>query len=233
MEMPPQEAVRVERLAGVIRPTAQDVVATTLRRAIVAGEFPGGTPLVLSELAEQMGVSTTPVREAVRRLASEGLVDIVSFRSAMVHMPTDDEVNEVYRLRLLLEPMAMSMSVERISKAELDNADKIRHQMESTSDVGDWVVLNHDFHGVLADGAHSPILASLLATLRDAASIIVGMSIRAEPAQMTDGNRDHAAIMDAFRVGDAEQVVKLTELHLNSTITAMQPSITADATADR
>lgn len=222
MHVPRQEGARVERLAGVIRPTAQDVVATTLRRAIVAGELPGGTPLVLSELAEQLGVSTTPVREAVRRLASEGLVDIVSFRSAMVHMPSDDEVTEVYRLRLLLEPMAMAMSVEQITSNELDTADQIRRQMEATTDVGDWVVLNHDFHGVLADGAHSPMLASLLATLRGAASIIVGMSIRAEPAQMTEGNKDHTAIMEAFRAGDSEQVVKLTELHLNSTVTAMQ-----------
>lgn len=229
MHVPPQEGARVERLAGVIRPTAQDVVATTLRRAIVAGELPGGTPLVLSELAEQLGVSTTPVREAVRRLASEGLVDIVSFRSAMVHMPSDDEVTEVYRLRLLLEPMAMAMSVEKITSNELDTADQIRRQMETTTDVGDWVVLNHDFHGVLADGAHSPMLASLLATLRDAASIIVGMSIRAEPAQMTEGNKDHAAIMEAFRAGDSDQVVKLTELHLNSTVTAMQqPLATGD-----
>lgn len=229
MQIPSQQSGSVERLSGVIRPTAQDVVATSLRRAIVAGDLPGGTPLVLSELAEQMGVSTTPVREAVRRLASEGLVDIVSFRSAMVHMPTDDEVTEIYRLRLLLEPMAMAMAVEQITPQELDTADQLRVQMEATTDVGDWVVLNHDFHGVLADGAHSPILASLLATLRDAASLIVGLSIRAEPAQMTEGNRDHAALMKALRAGDSEQVAKLTEQHLNSTITALQPPITTDA----
>lgn len=215
---------RLGSLDGPLRATTQDAVAVTLRRAIVAGDLPGGTPLVLSELAEQMGVSTTPVREAIRRLASEGLVDIVSYRSSVVHLPTDDEVAEIYQLRMMLEPMAIARSVVQIRPEDLDAADELRHQMEQTTDVGDWVVLNHDFHGILVDGAQSPILASLLATLRDAASLIVGLSIRTQPAQLTDGNRDHAELMDAFRRGDVDRAVEVTRDHLQSTLSTMRES---------
>lgn len=219
---------QVPRLEGALRSTTQDAVAVSLRRAIVSGELPGGTPLVLSELAEQLGVSTTPVREAIRRLATEGLVDIVSYRSSVVHLPSADEIAEVYQLRMLLEPLAISRSVVQISPAELDAADELRRQMEATTDVGEWVVMNHDFHGILVDGAHSPILASLLATLRDAASLIVGLSIRTQPAQLTDGNADHAELIEAFRRGDVDRAVEVTREHLESTLSTMRDAPVAD-----
>lgn len=219
---------RLAQLDGALRSTTQDAVAVSLRRAIVSGELPGGTPLVLSELAEQLGVSTTPVREAIRRLATEGLVDIVSYRSSVVHLASADEIVEVYQLRMLLEPLAIARSVVQISPAELDAADELRRQMEATTDVGEWVVMNHDFHGILVDGAHSPILASLLATLRDAASLIVGLSIRTQPAQLTDGNADHAELIDAFRRGDVDRAVEVTREHLQSTLSTMRDAPVAD-----
>ena len=210
-------------LADVSRRTAHDQVVEELRRGILGGTLAPGTPLVLAELAAQLGVSRTPIREAIRDLASEGLVDVDSYRSSVVHTPTPAEAQEVYELRLLLEPLAVRSAVERATDAHLARAGALQRAMAGSDDAGHWVLLNRDFHAVLLEPAASSKLLGILASLRDAATVHVAMSLRADPSQRAASDRQHAALLDAHARRDAELAVELTIAHLRATLDALEP----------
>src|SRR5262245_24385406 len=88
------------------RQTAPQAVADALREAILSGALPGGSRLIQSSLANHFGVSSTPVREALRQLAAEGLVQFDSYRGAVVFTPSAEEIEDVWDLLLRLEPVA-------------------------------------------------------------------------------------------------------------------------------
>lgn len=212
----------IPALGGIPRQTAHEQVLEQLRGAILGGALAPGTPLVLSELSTQLGVSRTPIREAIRDLAGEGLVDFDSYRSSMVHAPTLAEAQEVYGLRLVLEPLAVRRAVDRISDQQIERARRVHETMLHTSDLGAWVQLNRDFHAILLEPADSPRLLAMITSLRNAASIQVSLSIRAEVSQLDEANREHALILDAYGKRDADLAVDLTGRHLRSTLDVIE-----------
>ncbi|MDH3307694.1 MAG: GntR family transcriptional regulator, partial [Acidimicrobiia bacterium] len=109
------------RLDTTISPrvTAAQLVRGTLRAAIVRGDLPGDTRLVQTEIANQLGVSTTPVREAMRDLASEGLIVLDSHRIGTVRKPDWDEMVEIVEIRRSLEAVAVRRSMANITEEEM------------------------------------------------------------------------------------------------------------------
>jgi DNA-binding GntR family transcriptional regulator len=212
----------IPALGGIPRQTAHEQVLEQLRGAILGGALAPGTPLVLSELSTQLGVSRTPIREAIRDLAGEGLVDFDSYRSSMVHAPTLAEAQEVYGLRLVLEPLAVRRAIDRISDQQIERARRVHETMLQTSDLGAWVQLNRDFHAILLEPADSPRLLAMITSLRNAASIQVSLSIRAEVSQLDESNREHALILDAYDKRDADLAIDLTGRHLRSTLDVVE-----------
>lgn len=198
--------------------TAQEQVVEILRHAILGGELAAGTPLILAQLSERLGVSRTPIREALRDLAAEDLVDFDSYRSAVVHTPTVEEAQEIYALRILLDPYAVSLAIDQITAEELDQAGAIHKQMLATGDVGDWVELNRDFHGLLVNASRSPRLIRIISSLRNSAAIQVSLSIQANEGEIERSNVDHEAILEAFRAGDSARAQQLTVDHLQRTL---------------
>jgi DNA-binding GntR family transcriptional regulator len=192
-----------------------------MRQAILRGDLQGGTRLIQSELAESLGVSTTPIREAMRDLATEGLIDFDRYRGAVVHSPTLEEVREIYELRLLLEPAAARKAVHRVSKEDLRTARALLSQMDKEDDIGRFVDLNRSFHRLLLAPAGS-VREAILRVLRDAAAIHVSASLKARPSQMRDSNAMHHRLLDAYRRHDAEAAADLTSRHLSSTVEAIE-----------
>jgi DNA-binding GntR family transcriptional regulator len=209
-------------LGDVQRRTAHEHVVERLRSAILGGALAPGTPLVLSDLAARMRVSRTPIREAIRDLATEGLVDFDSYRSAVVHVPTLAEAQEVYDLRLVLEPIAVRRAIDSLTDEDLARARELHERMLATGDVGAWVPLNRDFHATLLEPAGSPRLLSMIRSLRDAAAIHVALSLRAEVSQLADSNEEHARLLDAYARRDADAAADLTGKHLRSTLDIVQ-----------
>jgi DNA-binding GntR family transcriptional regulator len=212
----------IPTLGGIPRRTAHEQVLEQLRGAILGGALAPGTPLVLSELSAQLGVSRTPIREAIRDLTAEGLVDFDSYRSSVVHAPTLVEAQEVYELRLLLEPVAVRRAVPRSSDRQLARARTVHETMLRTGELGAWVQLNGEFHSNLLEPAGSPRLLGILAALRNAAAIQVSLSLRAEGSQLEAANREHGLILDAYAQRDAERAVQLTCGHLRSTLEVIE-----------
>src|SRR5690606_23350430 len=145
-----------------------------------------------------LGVSRTPIREAIRDLAAEDLVDFDSYRSATVHVPTLAEAREIYELRLTVEPLAVRRAGPRIGEEALARARAIHAAMLAADHaVGAWVLLNRDVHAVLLDPAGAPRLLAIIAGLRNSAAIQVALSIRANPARIDEGNADHRRLIEA------------------------------------
>jgi DNA-binding GntR family transcriptional regulator len=215
--------VALKKLAAPARSrTAHEYVRQALRTAVFDGTLARGARLVQSELAEQLGVSTTPVREALRDLATEGLVVFDPHRGALVRTLDVAEVRELYELRMTLEPIMVHRVIERINMSQLSRADALQQQMELPCDISTWVELNRDFHAVFTEAEGNSRLAVILTGLRDSAAAYVGLSLDARPQQVAEANAEHAALLEIYRRRDAEAAVELTLRHLRSTLQAIE-----------
>lgn len=201
--------------------TAHQLVLQTLRRAILAGSVRPGSRLVQAEIADDLKVSTTPVREALRDLAAEGLIQLDAHRGALVREFSRDEVEEIYLLRSLLEPEAMRQAAARITPEELDRAADVQAQMDAEEDPGRWVELNRTFHGLLATAGKLPRLASILQRLGDVAAMYVGLSLHGDTHALRAGDRDHRELLEALRVRDADGAARIVLRHLATTVEAL------------
>jgi DNA-binding GntR family transcriptional regulator len=198
--------------------TSHEVVSAALRRAIVSGALPGGSRLVQTELAAEMGVSTTPIREAFRDLVAEGLLEFDRYRGAIVHEPTIEELREIYDMRLALEPIALRRAAGRITDEQAAEASELIAAMDDTDDVPTFVELNRRFHELLTNLSASPRLIATLRTLRDAAALYVGASLEGDRDLMRSSNREHQQLLDACRVGDADLAEGLIVRHFQATV---------------
>ncbi|WP_051580791.1 GntR family transcriptional regulator [Pseudonocardia acaciae] len=206
--------------------TAYEHVRATLRAAILDRTLSAGERLVQSELASQLGVSTTPVREALRDLATEGLVLFDSHRGAIVRPLNIDEVREIYELRMTLEPIMVRRVIERITDEQLARAADLAAQMRTESDMSTWVNLNRAFHGVFTEIDDKSRLATILAGLRDSAAGYVAVSLDAQPRHIAEANAEHEQLLDIYRRRDADAAIELTLQHLRSTLAIIEEAHT-------
>lgn len=206
---------------GRSRKTAHEFVRDVLRRAILSGELTGSTRLVQAELAETLEVSTTPVREALRDLASEGLIRFDPHRGAVVQDLSNEEVTEIYALREVLEPLALRQAVPRITDETIARIRKLHEKMESEPQSVDWVDDNRAFHMSIYESAASPRLAGIIRGLQDASVMYIGSSLSLVPDLRERANEDHAQILAALEARDVEAVVAAVVDHLKLSVQAM------------
>jgi len=201
--------------------TAYEYAKTELRSAILSAKLPGGTRLVQSELAAQLNISATPVREALRDLASEGLIFLDPHHGAVVRALEVSEVAEIYEIRMALEPLMIRRVISDITEDQLERAAALQQQMATMDDIGAWVELNRQFHAIFAEASGDSRLAKILDRLRDSATPYVALSLAARPEQIQESHHEHAALLDLYRKRDVRGVIKLTVQHLESTMTAI------------
>lgn len=208
--------------------TTHVFVRDALREAIVRGDLKSGARLIQNELAERYGVSTTPVREAMRDLATEGLIQFDAHRGAVVHEPDAEELKDIYEMRLLLEPHAIRKAVVRITQEELALAEAIQEEAEKETDPGHWVNLNRKFHSVFFRAARSPRLEAILNQLRDTSALYVGFVLQRSPGAMATGNHEHRELLEAFHARDGDRAVEIARTHLMATKQAGGHSLAAE-----
>lgn len=208
--------------------TAHVTVTDRLRTAIISGELPGGTHLMQAELAQRLSVSVTPVREALRNLMSEGLVDYNAFHGATVHQTTRAELEDVYELRTVLIPLAVREGISNITADELDSAEALAHRMETAKDPAEWVELNREFHKIFYVASRRPKLYSILTTLADLSSLYVGVSISEDAERRARGDADHMEILRTYRAGDLARAIEVTVDHNLDTLEAARGAVDVD-----
>jgi DNA-binding GntR family transcriptional regulator len=202
--------------------TAHDYVLKTLREAIMDGTLIGGTRMIQTEIASQLKVSVTPVREALRGLATEGLVVFDSHRGALVRSLDLVEVRELYELRTLLEPLMVHRAIAKISPEQLARAEERRRQMEETQVLSEWVELHRQFHAALYQADDSSRLSKVLSGLRDSASVYVSLSLRAKPERILESSVEHEELIRLYTEHDAQSAVDLTVQHLGATLATIE-----------
>lgn len=201
------------------RRTTHELVLEMMRSQIIAGEFPAGSRLVQSDLALAMEVSTTPVREALRELASEGLVRFDPHRGAVVQELSPAEFEEIYDFRMVLEPMAIRRAIGRLTPQLLEQLERLHHLMKDEVDPGRWVQFNRDFHMKIYEIGVSPRIAGIIRSLQDASVMYVGLALGA-PGLLQEANQGHGSILRALLADDPDAAAEATLSHLRSSMEA-------------
>ena len=148
----------------------RDVVFNTLRRAILKGDLKPGERLMEIALAEKLGVSRTPIREAIRKLELEGLVVMAPRKGAKVASITERDLNDVLEVRKGMEELAIRLACERITPEELDELDKVEQRFLSLTENGDLTELAEmdvAFHDIIYNATNNNRLVQLLSNLRE------------------------------------------------------------------
>ena len=146
----------------------RELVFEKLREAIVDGTLPSGERLMEVQLAEDLGVSRTPVREAIRRLEMEGFVVMTPRKGAYVSGFSLKDITDVFEIREALEALAASLAAERISEEQV--ADLHRHlelfeKATANHDVEEWVKLDTSFHAVIYNASQNERLVQMITIL--------------------------------------------------------------------
>lgn len=197
---------------------AHDRVLQALRRGITSGYLVGGTRLVQPRIAEALGVSTTPVREALRQLVAEGLVQRDGHGGVTVHELSRSELVEVYELRKLLEPIAVVRAAKEAPIASLVEAVELVTAMHHVEGAAVWSEINVRFHSVIEHAAGSPRLAAILRQLHALSSLYVTHSLLSEPERIRRGNAEHREILEAVIDQDTDAAADAVLRHLDGTL---------------
>ncbi|WP_370950213.1 GntR family transcriptional regulator [Amycolatopsis sp. cg5] len=193
-----------------------EVVLEEIRRGILTRELLPGQPLVEAELAAKLGVSKTPVREALKVLSNSGLVTFSPYKGASVCVVDSELAKAVYDVRLVLEPEAVRRTVERRDPALLEDAAEALKEASaaiSDRDQAALSLLNRRFHRALYSGCGNPLLVSILDDLKDRAALISIVGWEANPSWRKEWN-EHKAILAAAKKGDAQTASDLLRNHV-------------------
>ena len=188
-----------------------DLVAALIRELIITGELEPGEQLRQRDLAQRFGVSQTPVREAMRRLESEGLLICDTHRGFTVVEPDMGRVEENFQIRAALESLGASLAARKIDAAGLARLRELNDRMRALADDDDpdYAELNREFHFTVYSCARSPLLLSLMRLLW--ASLHGGPRVSRSHAESA---RQHDEILAALTEGDADTASARTYQHI-------------------
>jgi len=190
------------------------VVAEELRRAILTGRRKPGDRLVEDRLSAEMGVSRVPIREALRLLAAEGLVEVQPRRGASVAECSAEVAHDLVEVRAMLEGLNARLAARHRAPAIIAELRKVLAQGNAaaqTASVADLVRLNGEFHDKLAEAGRNSILWDIMRTLRERTSLVFAANTARRSQQDWD---EHSRILAAVIEGDEELSSLLATRHV-------------------
>lgn len=214
--------------------TSSERTVSTLRELILRGEFRTGSYLGEVDLAERLGVSRTPVREALTRLAAEGLVELSPNRRARVSSWSVAELEGVFDLRTVLEPRIAALAVARATPEDVDALTALATRMAAVGEPGAaqdldaLVPLNREFHGRLVTMADHPKMAAALAGAIHAPIVLRNFHTY-DDASLQRSLAHHVEIVAAVRAGDPEWAQAVMTAHIRNARAVMVGAARATA----
>lgn len=207
-------------------PSRTEAVLDAVKHAILVGELKPGQQLVETELAALLGVSKTPVREALKTLAGTGLVIMSPYKGASVREVDQALARSVYDMRLLLEPVA---AVRTAATAHLswDGAAEALDRADRAADTAERSLANRDFHRALYAGCGNPLLVSALDGLRDQTALVSSAAWAVRPSWEMEA-QEHRDILRAAQEGKPELVGDLLRNHIGAFVARNFPEPSAD-----
>lgn len=195
-------------------------VFNKIREDILKGRYKKGDELVECTIGKELGVSRTPVREAIRQLELEGLVQLIPNKGAFVTGISPRDVMDMYRIRTKLEGLCAAMAAEHATKEQLEEMEEVIYLSDFHADKGNYEqVCQQDgrFHQLLYEASGSRILAHTLSDFHEYLQRVRMASLqfrmRARPS-----NSEHRTILEAIRAKDARKAEQAASLHIQNTI---------------
>lgn len=201
-------------------PSRTQYVLEAVKHRILTGQLAPGQPLVETELAAQFAVSKTPVREALKTLAGTGLVVMSQFKGATVRTVDAAMAQEVYDVRLLLEPEALRRTVR--SGAVLDEARDALERADSAADAAERSLANREFHRALYVPCGNPLLSRMLDDVRDQAALVSAVAWATLHSWEREA-AEHREILRLALAGDADAAARGLHDHITSFVQRAYP----------
>lgn len=206
----------VARTTALRRQSLRDDAAQAIRAQIVAGEIKPDTLYAIGQIAEQLEVSITPVREALLDLAKDGLIEMVRNRGFRVRVLSDQDLDEIVQIRLMLEVAAVREIAEHRLVTDFAPLRELSARTEAAAVAGDWVEFltnDRELHLALLHHLGNPRLVEIVGRLRDQ-SRLYGLDRVAGTHAFLDSTREHDGLLDAVEAGRADKAAELMTKHL-------------------
>lgn len=205
----------------------RDVVFHTLREAILRGDLKPGERLMELQLAEKLGVSRTPIREAIRMLEQEGLAVTMPRRGAEVARMTLKDMEDVLEIREALDELAVRIACARITDEQLKKLSEVKKQFESSTQTGDVKQIAEadvSFHDVIYEATGNPKLVTLLNNLREQVYRYRVEYIK-NPKNYPVLIKEHEAILQSLKDREVDRAVSAMQEHVANQALAVKEII--------
>lgn len=203
--------------AGLSVTTVAEQAADAIRRRIIAGELPAGFQLRQDALAAELGISRIPVREALVQLEGEGLVRIVPHKGAVVSEMSVAEINELFMLRGLLEPLLLKKSAPRLTPDDFAQVDAILAEYKEELHAQDstrWGELNTQVHHVLMSRADQPRTAAIVTTLLQQTDRYTRLQLSLSAESCRRAENEHEELVRLCKAGEVRAAASLLKHHI-------------------
>lgn len=203
-----------KRRLGEEHSPLHDRVIVELRQAILSGQLKPGERLIEDRIADELGVSRNPVREAIRALASEGLVEVTARRGAAVATMSENEARETIEVRALLEGQNARLAARRRDKQIVKRIDAVLSKgtaAVAAKRFDQLFDLNQQFHSELAAAGQNTVLGDLLQKLRERTAMLFSPM---DPTRQARNWEEHAGILRAIIEGDERAAATLAAEHV-------------------
>jgi len=198
----------------------REIVFETLREAIISGVLKPGERLMEVQLAEEMGVSRTPVREAIRKLELENFVVMVPRKGAYVADLSTKDIVDVFEIRAALEALAAGLAAERITDEELEELQQILVQSTKSQSLEEIIAIDTKFHDALYRASRNERLVQIISNLREQIQRFRSTTL-ASPGRLKDTLEEHKKIVDAVSERNVQLAQQLAVEHIDNAENSM------------
>ena len=203
--------------SAIPRKSLTSAVADKIRDQIIRGEIQEGAQLRQDAIANQYHVSRIPVREALRQLVAEGLIEIVHNRGAIMPALSPEDIEELFSIRALLEPEVLKLSIPRLTKEDFEEADKVLEKyvraLQREKHVSAWGRLNWQFHSILYSRANQPRFLAIIRNVNNSGERYTRLQLYLTHG-MKRANEEHHQILELCRNGEIGAACELLRQHI-------------------
>jgi DNA-binding GntR family transcriptional regulator len=192
-----------------------------VRRMVLEGELQPGATVSQVELARQLQLSITPLREALGRLETEGFVSLNAHRTMTINPLSTKELDDLYRLRILLDPYAVRLAAKRMTAEEVAALGKMAEHSEG-SDPATLIASNREFHRAIYSSSGNILLTRILDQLWSATDRYRVALLARDGSDLTTASREHEHIAEAIGARDARGAERLMREHVEATLTQLR-----------
>ncbi|MDF2589492.1 MAG: transcriptional regulator, GntR family [Anaerocolumna sp.] len=195
-------------------------VFNKIREDILSGKYSHNEELKETAIGMELGVSRTPVREALRQLELEGLVNIIPNKGAYVNGISEKDIHDIYIIRSYLEGLCARWACDNITQVQIDELEEIVYLSEfhAKKEHHEQIVeLDNKFHQMIYDASNSKILNHVLSDFHHYVQRIRKITLASE-TRATNSNKEHTAILEAIKQRDGEKAERLAHEHIMNTI---------------